>query len=203
MDEMKNTVFLCGHALAEPVFSHENHSEAFYRFPLSVKRLSGQTDILNILATPSQFSHLLPLDGQTLQLEGPLRSFNNKSGAGSRLVLSVLCRSLEPSTLSDSNCVQLSGIICKPPIFRRTPLGRCICDVMLAVNRRYGRSDYLPCIAWGQVASVVAEKDVGMPLSVTGRFQSRTYTKQFADSSEIRTAFEVSIMQLLPNASGT
>ena len=201
MDEMKNTVFLCGRALREPVFSHENHAEQFYRFPLSVKRLSGQTDELNILATPAQFSHLLPICGQKLQIEGPLRSFNNKSGEGSRLVISVLCRSLEASSMADSNYVQLSGIICKPPILRRTPLGRCICDVMLAVNRRYGRSDYLPCIAWGQVASLVGEMDVGMPLSVTGRFQSRKYTKLLTEGSEVRTAFEISIMQLATNSS--
>ena len=196
MDEMKNTVFLCGRALDEPIFSHENHAEQFYRFPLSVKRLSGQTDELNILATREQFSPLLPIRGQKLQIEGPLRSFNNKSGEGSRLVISVLCRSLESSNQADSNYVQLSGIICKPPILRRTPLGRCICDVMLAVNRRYGRSDYLPCIAWGQVAAMVGDMTVGTPLSVTGRFQSRTYTKQLDGRSELRTAFEISIMQL-------
>ncbi len=196
MDEMKNTVYLCGRALAEPVFSHENHAERFYRFPLSVKRLSGQADELNVLATEGQFAHLLPIRGQQLELEGALRSFNNKSGQGSRLVISVLCRSLAYSSQSDGNYVRLSGVLCKPPILRRTPLGRCICDIMLAVNRRYGRSDYIPCIAWGQVAAAVGEMDVGMPLTVTGRFQSRSYTKQLPEGSEVRTAFEISIMQL-------
>lgn len=197
MDEMKNTVFLCGRAMEDPVFSHENHTERFYRFPLSVQRLSGQNDEVNILATQPQFSPLLPIRGQKLQLEGALRSFNNKSGPGSRLVISVLCRSLEYSSLADSNCVQLSGVICKPPILRRTPLGRYICDVMLAVNRRYGRSDYLPCIAWGQVATAIGMLDVGTTLTVTGRFQSRCYTKVLDTGNETRTAYEVSIMQLI------
>jgi len=198
MEEMKNTVFLCGRALEEPVFSHENHDQRFYRFPLSVKRLSGQSDEVNILATEPQISPLLPIRGQKLQLEGALRSFNNKTAPGSRLVISALCRSLEYSALADSNYVQLSGVICKPPILRRTPLGRCICDVMLAVNRRYGRSDYLPCIAWGQVAAAIGKMPVGTPLSVTGRFQSRCYTKLLDTGSETRTAYEVSIMQLTP-----
>ena len=87
-------------------------------------------------------------------------------------------------------------MICKPPILRRTPLGRCICDVMLAVNRRYGRADYLPCIAWGQVAILVGQMLVGDPLSIEGRIQSRRYTKVLPDHTELRTAFEVSIMQL-------
>ena len=111
-------------------------------------------------------------------------------------MISVLCRSLEPTVLEDGNHVQLTGVICKPPVLRRTPLGRCICDVMLAVNRRYGRSDYLPCIAWGQVALAVGQMEVGMPISITGRLQSRQYTKMLDDHSEVRTAFEVSIMQL-------
>jgi len=195
MDDLKNTVFLCGRAAEEPVFSHENHCERFYRFPLEVERLSGQTDCLNILSTAGQFSHLLPLQGKKLQLEGQIRSFNNKSGQGSKLMISVLCRTLALSTAEDSNFVQLTGVICRPPVLRRTPLGRCICDVMLAVNRRYGRSDYLPCIAWGQVAQEVGQLEVGMPLSVTGRLQSRQYTKVLADRSEVRTAFEISIMQ--------
>jgi primosomal replication protein N len=196
MGEMQNTICLCGRALAEPVFSHENHGERFYSFPLSVQRLSGQTDEVNILATESHFSSLLPLRGRRLALEGVLRSFNNKSGQGSKLVISVLCRSLSLSSQPDSNHVSLSGVICKPPILRRTPLGRCICDVMLAVNRRYGRSDYIPCIAWGQVAATAGALPVGTTISLTGRFQSRRYTKTSEQGSETRTAFEVSIMQL-------
>ena len=197
MDECRNSVLLCGRAAGEPAFSHENHGERFYRFPLSVERLSQQADCLSVLATESQFAALLPLGGRKLRLEGQLRSFNNKSGEGSRLVISVLARSLQPTEEEDCNRVALTGVICKPPILRRTPLGRCICDVMLAVNRRYGRADYLPCIAWGQVAILVGQMSVGESLTIDGRIQSRRYTKVLPDRTELRTAFEVSIMQLV------
>ena len=203
MDECRNLVLLRGRASGEPVFSHTNHGERFYRFPLSVERLSQQEDCLSVLATESQFAPLLPLRGRKLLIEGQLRSFNNKSGEGSRLVISVLARPLQPTAEEDCNCVALRGVICKPPILRRTPLGRCICDVMLAVNRRYGRADYLPCIAWGQVAILVGQMLVGDPLSIEGRIQSRRYTKVLPDHTELRTAFEVSIMQLREPESGS
>ena len=130
-------------------------------------------------------------------MEGQLRSFNNRSGQGSKLVISVLARTITETLEEDRNCVCLTGALCKPPVLRRTPLGRCICDVMLAVNRRYGRADYLPCIAWGQVAVRVGEMGVGDVLALEGRLQSREYTKVLEDTSEVRTAFEVSIMQLV------
>ena len=199
MDETlrKNLVELRGRAEGEPEFSHENHGERFYRFPLAAARLSGQVDTLHILATQFQFLELLPLTGRQLAVTGQLRSFNNKSGQGSRLVITVLARTLRQEEGEGQNVIHLSGVICKPPILRRTPLGRCICDVMLAVNRRYGRADYLPCIAWGQVAVTVGHMPVGTPLRLEGRVQSRVYTKLLEDGrSEERTAFEVSIMQL-------
>ena len=194
---LKNTVALCGTARCEAIFSHENHGERFYRFPLLVKRLSQQSDCLPVLLTAQQLEPLLPLTGRRLMVEGQLRSFNNKSGQGSKLVISVLARSIQNAPLScDANRVELTGVICKPPVLRRTPLGRCICDIMLAVNRRYGRADYLPCIAWGQVAVTVAQMEVGDSLALEGRIQSREYNKVIGDTSEVRTAFEVSIMQL-------
>jgi len=196
MEDCRNMVLLCGEAQSEPVFSHENHAERFYRFPLQVERLSRQTDCLSILVTERQLAGLLPLCGKKLRLEGQLRSFNNKSGQGSRLIISVLARTLAVTGEEDCNCVALTGVICKPPILRCTPLGRCICDIMLAVNRRYGRADYLPCIAWGQVAVIVGQMSVGDTLSIDGRIQSRRYTKVLPDRTELRTAFEVSIMQL-------
>ena len=193
----KNFVELRGIATGEPVFSHENHGERFYRFPLAVARLSGQTDRLHILATEFQFLELLPLTGRPLAITGQLRSFNNKSGCGSRLVITVLARQMWEEDGDAKNVIHLSGVICKPPILRRTPLGRCISDVMLAVNRRYGRADYLPCIGWGQVAVTVGHMSVGCPLALEGRVQSRVYTKMLENGqSEERTAFEVSIMQL-------
>ena len=196
MDETRNDLLLRGTAAAEPAFSHENHGQRFYRFPLSVRRLSGQADVLQVIATGEQLSHLLPLTGRRLEIQGQLRSFNNKSGQGSRLVISAFTRLLVETEGEDVNIIELKGAICKPPVLRRTPLGRCICDVMLAVNRRYGRADYLPCIAWGQVAMVTGQLPVGSTLALEGRVQSRVYTKVLDGVPQERTAYEVSIMRL-------
>lgn len=197
MEEARNIVQLRGEALGEPVLSHENHGQRFCRFPLSVRRLSGQADLLPVIATEEQLRGLLPLTGRRLSVEGQLRSFNNKSGQGSRLVISVLARLLSPTQEEDRNDILLRGVLCKPPVLRRTPLGRCICDMMLAVNRRYGRADYLPCIAWGQVAMVTGQMAVGDVLALEGRVQSRIYTKVVDGAPQERTAYEVSVMHLL------
>ena len=196
MDETRNDLLLRGTAAAEPAFSHENHGQRFYRFPLSVRRLSGQADVLQVIATGEQLSHLLPLTGRRLEIQGQLRSFNNKSGQGSRLLISAFTRLLVETAGEDVNIIELKGAICKPPVLRRTPLGRCICDMMLAVNRRYGRADYLPCIAWGQVAMVTGQLPVGSTLALEGRVQSRVYTKVVDGVPQERTAYEVSIMRL-------
>ena len=197
MDETRNLVQLRGTAAGEPALSHENHGQQFYRFPLSVRRLSGQADLLHVIATGEQLRGLLPLEGRRLAVDGQLRSFNNKSGCGSKLVISVFARTLEETEEEEFNSIQLRGVICKPPVLRRTPLGRCISDMMLAVNRRYGRADYLPCIAWGQVAMVTGRMAVGTPLALEGRVQSRIYTKVIEGQAEERTAYEVSVMQLV------
>ena len=197
MDETRNDLLLRGTAAAEPAFSHENHGQRFYRFPLSVRLLSGQADVLQVIATGEQLSHLLPLTGRRLEIQGQLRSFNNKSGQGSRLVISAFTRLLVETAGEDVNIIELKGAICKPPVLRRTPLGRCICDMMLAVNRRYGRADYLPCIAWGQVAMVTGQMAVGDVLALEGRVQSRIYTKMVDGAPQERTAYEVSVMHLL------
>ena len=149
------------------------------------------------IATEEQLRGLLPLEGRRLTIGGQLRSFNNKSGMGSRLVISVFARTLTPTGEDDYNCIRLRGVICKPPVLRRTPLGRCISDMMLAVNRRYGRADYLPCIAWGQVAMITGNMAVGETLSLEGRVQSRAYTKVVEGCAQERVAFEVSIMHLV------
>ena len=190
-----NTVILEGTPAEAPVFSHENHGQQFYRQMLTGPRLSGAADTLPLLLRSGQ----LPLlqSGEPLRLEGQLRSFNNRSGAGRRLVLTVYVRQLQPGSGSPINTITLSGTLCKAPIYRRTPLGRSICDLILAVPRSYGRADYLPVIAWGQVAAQVSTLDVGAPLSLEGRIQSRVYRKVTESGSEDRTAYEVSVMQLL------
>ena len=193
-----NDCRLCGTAAHDPVPSHSNHGVLFFRFPLSVPRLSGQCDTVNIIV-PETLLETCPVTcGQQLCLTGQLRSYNNKTGAPPRLVISVLARTLTCTGEVSCNTVRLCGTICKTPTYRRTPLGRQICDMILAVNRRYGRADYLPCIAWGTVAQQTALLDVGDSLCLEGRIQSRTYAKTLSTGqSEERTAYEVSIMRPL------
>ena len=198
MDNNFNRVRLCGRAAGEPALSHINHGEHFYRFPLSVERLSGQEDLLPVIL-PRRLLEEHPVHtGDTLTLTGQLRSFNNRSGQGPRLVISVFVRELTPGGAAPFNQIQLSGVLCKAPSLRRTPLGREICDLILAVNRRYGRADYLPCIAWGRLAQECGEMTTGDPLWLNGRLQSRTYLKNLGEVTQERTAFEISISSLEP-----
>ena len=189
-----NRVILCGQVEDTPALSHINHAVSFYKFTLDVPRLSGQSDFLTVIVTAEQLGQTPLAPGDTVTVTGQLRSFNNKSGEGSRLVISVFAQELAPGGVAPFNEIQLSGIICKPPALRRTPLGREICDVILAVNRHYGRADYLPCIAWGAVAQQVSVMHTGQRLTVAGRVQSRTYLKTMNGLSAERTAYEVSIM---------
>ena len=195
----QNDVLLEGQALQSPILSHENHGLRFFRFPLEIPRLSGQSDILPILVTDAQAP--LIRSGDTLRIRGQLRSFNNRSGTGNRLVLTVYAQSVEPGIGETENRILLCGALCKPPIFRRTPLGRSICDLMLAVPRRYGRADYLPVIAWGQLAVRGSELRVGDEIALEGRVQSRAYHKVTEEGTFERVAYEVSMMHLLEDES--
>ena len=194
----QNEVLLEGRPLAAPEWSHDNHGTRFCRFLLQVPRLSGTPDTLPVLIPESLLPQVRP--GASLRIQGQLRSFNNRSGVGSRLVLTVYAQALQPGLGEPCNQIRLSGSLCKPPIFRRTPLGRQICDLMLAVPRRYGRADYLPVIAWGRLAVQAGALRVGDPLALEGRFQSRTYRKVTAQGAEERVAYEVSMMRLLEDA---
>ena len=192
----QNEVLLEGIPLDAPVPSHENHGTQFYRFFLQVPRLSGTPDTLPVLL-PEPLLDTVQTEAP-LRVQGQLRSFNNRSGVGNRLVLTVYAQAIQPGTGEPCNRILLSGALCKPPVFRRTPLGRSICDLMLAVSRRYGRADYLPVIAWGQLAVRAARLQVGDPLSLEGRVQSRAYRKVLEDGSiQDRVAYEVSAMHLL------
>ena len=196
MTHSQNDVLLEGYPASSPEWSHENHGTQFYRFLLEVPRLSGTPDILPVLLR----ADLLDRAGSQgpLRIRGQLRSFNNRSGVGNKLVLTVYAQDIQPGTGGPCNQITLSGSLCKPPIFRRTPLGRSICDLMLAVPRRYGRADYLPVIAWGQLAVRTSQLQVGDSLSLEGRVQSRTYHKVLGDgSTQERVAYEVSMMHLL------
>ena len=193
-DVSRNEAELEGLAVTAPAFSHENHNIRFYRFLLEIPRLSGQPDVLPVLVPESLAAQIAV--NAPLRLRGQLRSFNNRSGEGRRLVLSVHVRTLLPPTGEACNRILLAGRLCKPPVFRRTPLGRCICDLMLAAPRRCGRTDYLPVIAWGRIAADTASLPVGTEVQLEGRIQSRVYTKVVDGVPHRRTAYEVSVMRL-------
>ena len=191
---IQNDALLEGLPLGEPEWSHENHGTRFFRFLLRVPRLSGTPDTLPVLLPEARTGQVRP--GESLRLRGQLRSFNNHSGTGSRLVLTVYAQEFPAPLEEPCNQIFLSGSLCKPPVFRRTPLGRSICDLMLAVPRRYGRADYLPVIAWGQLAVRSSVLRVGDPLALEGRIQSRPYRKITELGEEERVAYEVSMMHL-------
>lgn len=193
---MENHIILHGRVSREAQVSHCNHEQTFWIFPMAVSRLSGVQDTLNVLVSQRELGCRRPKTEDEVTVVGEVRSFNNRSGQGSRLVITVLARQLLWEQGEDDNRLSLTGALCKSPIYRRTPLGRDICDLMLAVNRRYGRSDYLPCIAWGSLAQRCGLLSVGARLMLEGRLQSRTYIKRLEDREEERTAFEVSMMSM-------
>lgn len=192
--DSRNEVIVEGITEALPVWSHENHGTQFYRFLLQIPRLSGQMDVIPVLLPESLLSQVEA--ERPMQIRGQFRSFNNRSGEGNRLVLAVYAMEILPGSGTPCNQISLSGALCKAPTLRRTPLGRSICDLMLAVPRRYGRADYLPVIAWGQLAVRCGSLQVGDLLSLEGRIQSRVYHKVTDDGVEERIAYEVSVMSL-------
>ena len=163
-------LFRSGQAARAPVPSHRNHGVDYYLVPLRVPRLSGVDDMLNVVsADPALWT-----PGEWVSVAGEVRSYNNRTGTGSKLVITVLAREVAPSRLEEGeNRLSLGGALCRRPTLRRTPLGREICDLLLAVNRPYGRADYLPCIAWGSLAAHCGALDVGDRLRLEGRLQSR------------------------------
>ena len=198
MDEFRgeNKIVLRGQAAGQPVLSHQNHGVSYYLVPLRVPRLSGVDDTLNLVTSDPDPALWAP--DQWLDVQGEVRSYNNRSGQGSKLVITVLARCVQPDTAEEGeNRLVLAGALCRKPVVRRTPLGREICDILLAVNRPYGRADYLPCIAWGSLAAHCGELDVGDQLRLEGRLQSRQYHKLIDGEQVERTAFEISVMNLL------
>ena len=193
-EKWNNYVELTGTLGGRPTLSHVSREEPYYVFPLEVERLSGAVDRLNIMARREVLDHVILCPSPKITVRGELRSFNNKSGKGSRLVITVFARTITLSDSPDANQVVLRGVVCKPPNLRRTPMGREICDLMLATARRYGRSDYLPCISWGQNAAEAGSWAVGTTAVLTGRVQSRSYIKQEDGITAEKTAFEVSII---------
>ncbi len=193
---MENEIALHGQLALTPMVSHANHGETFYIFPLRVRRLSGAEDRLNVVVG-ERLLRLCPVEeGDEVTVRGQVRSFNDHAAGKNRLIITAFARQMHRESGPDENHLRLAGVLCKLPCFRRTPLGRDICDMMLAVNRPYGRADYLPCISWGALAYRCAQLGVGDPVTLEGRLQSRTYTKRLEDREELRTAFEVSVMTM-------
>ena len=200
MDEVfaANHAELCGTVADAPRFSHESRGIRFFTFPLETRRLSGTSDTVNIVLREGMLLQTPVSGGDRVRIEGELRSFNNRSGVGNRLILTIFTRQLLPDDGEDENHITLTGTVCKQPILRVTPMGREICDIILAVGRRYHRSDYIPVIAWGRQAQEVAAAAVGTQLAVRGRLQSRAYTKVIDGESFERLAFEVSAGDIFP-----
>ena len=198
MDEniSRNTARLCGVIAAAPAFSHSGRGECFYTFPLEVARLSGATDKINIIVRDELMESIQLCEAEKICVVGELRSFNNKSGEGAKLVITVFAKELYLCDDDDINEVRLIGTLCKKPNLRITPMDKDICALMLAVNRRYGRSDYLPCITWGLKAREAAEWDTGTMVTLEGRIQSRNYIKIVGGDPVEKTAFEVSVTDI-------
>lgn len=198
MEHTVNHIELRGCLHTLPEFSHENHGRRFFRFSLDVERLSGATDTLQILAAEELLNRIDLSGGDMLLVEGQIRSFNSRNPDGRKLLISVFAESLQCGRAEPFNYAILTGTVCKTPVFRRTPLGREICDIMLAVNRAYHRTDYLPCILWGRTAESVSQMPVGTQLTLCGRLQSRQYLKVIGDRTETRTAYEISAISAEP-----
>lgn len=196
MIQENNRVRLCGTMAGAPRYSHRAGGQDFWLFPLEVRRLSGSSDVLNIVLRREQLAAVEVSEHARLLVTGEVRSYNNRRDEGARLVLTVLARELALTDEPDDNRVWLKGTLCKAPNPRVTPLGRDICDLLVAVNRRGTRSDYLPCICWGSCAREAAGWSVGTVIRLEGRFQSRAYMKLREDGLERRVAYEISASTL-------
>ena len=201
--EETNSVSLSGEIVTEPTFSHEVFGESFFDVKLKVPRLSQTLDLLPLTVSERLTCSFPLFVGQQISLRGQLRSFNKQVDNKSRLLLSVFVRELLPYDPALSpNDVQLDGFLCKQPVFRTTPFNREICDLLLAVNRAYGKSDYIPAIAWGRNARFVKFLPVGQEVKIIGRLQSREYQKKISEvETETKTAYEVSIGKIMTTQS--
>ena len=202
-----NHLVLIGKVCSEKTFSHEIYGEKFYMFDLEVPRLSKAVDVIPITVSERLITNIDIEIGKELAIEGQFRSYNSYENEKNRLILTVFAKDIsevEDEELSEeeekkkvSNEVVLIGYVCKKPIYRQTPFDREIADILLAVNRAYNKSDYIPCIAWGRNARFCQNIEVGTEVKILGRVQSRKYEKKFEDgTSETRVAYEVSISSM-------
>ncbi len=195
---LNNKVYLAGKIVSEPVFSHEVLGEGFYEMMLAVKRLSEQIDEIPLTVSERLLAESPAAVGEMIAINGQFRSYNKVENGKSRLVLRVFVREImDFDEEKNPNTIELSGFVCKPPIYRTTPFKREICDMLVAVNRAYNKSDYIPCIAWGRSARFSGGFNVGEKISLSGRIQSREYNKLLDDGTlEQRIAYEVSVAKL-------
>ncbi len=196
--EKNNKVYVMGEIVSDATFSHEVYGEGFYEFFVKVMRLSGQADILPVTVSERLIQGALLGKGRTICAVGQFRSYNKLENGKSRLMLTVFVRELLDETPDKNpNNILLSGYICKPPVYRTTPFNREIADVLIAVNRAYNKSDYIPCIAWGRNARFVKNLCVGDKVAISGRIQSREYQKRYSETNvKTMTAYEVSVSKL-------
>ena len=199
-----NRVCIIGEIVSEFTFSHEVFGEGFYIANVSVNRLSDMVDVIPLMISERLIDVTKDYRGMKIEVAGQFRSYNRHEGTKNKLVLSIFVRELRfleddemPEEQSKSNQIFLDGYVCKPPIYRKTPLGREIADILVAVNRPYGKSDYIPCIARGRNARIARGHEVGAHLQVSGRVQSREYTKKIGEEEvERRVAYEVSVSKI-------
>ncbi len=205
-----NYLTLVGKVTGEKKFSHEIYGESFYVFNLEIPRLSGNSDIIPITVSERLIKEETLQEGKKLLVKGQFRSYNSYEEGKNRLILTVFAKDiieLEENENEEenemvkkdiiTNEVVLIGYICKKPIYRQTPFGREISDILLAVNRAYNKSDYIPCIAWGRNARFCQNLEVGVQVKIVGRVQSRTYEKKYEDGTvETRVAYEISVGSL-------
>lgn len=196
-----NQVVIMGEIVSDFVFSHEIFGEGFYMVDVNVPRLSDSSDVIPLMVSERLLDVQEDYKGLNVMVQGQFRSYNRHEERKNRLVLSVFAREIEfvdetPES-SKTNQIYLDGYICKEPIYRKTPLGREIADLLLAVNRPYGKSDYIPCICWGRNARFASNFSVGTRCEIWGRIQSREYMKRISDDdAEKRVAYEVSVSKL-------
>ena len=196
-----NYIMLVGKITSEKKFSHEIYGESFFNFDLEIPRLSGISDIIPITISERLIANFDLTIGKQVVIEGQFRSYNTYEDSRSRLILTVFVKEIrekeEDEEIKVPNEVQLVGHICRKPIYRKTPFGREIADILVAVNRAYNKSDYIPCITWGRNARFCENMQIGTELKLVGRVQSRPYEKKHEDGTvEQRTAYEVSISSL-------
>ena len=192
-----NRAYIAGRVISAPVFSHEVLGEKFFDMVIAVKRLSDHEDEIPVTVSDRLMRDASLDVGDAVGVSGQLRSYNKQAEGRSKLVLRVFARELDDGVCDTPNRIELEGYVCKPPVYRVTPFKREICDMLLAVNRAYNKSDYIPCIAWGRNARFADSLAVGDKVELTGRIQSREYKKTDVSGAEIiRTAYEISVNRL-------